>query len=141
MRDPSPILCSPPAAVTSVKCYVKLILLGVLTRTFAVTPRLPPSSDSDHLNKQGPFLSFVFATERAAFAVGYCLSFVGVLYASLVQKSYFLTLFCVVAELVSLSYLLLSYVPGGTRFLNFVFSMVLSGCKMLCGRCLGGGDG
>eukprot|EP00392_Amoebophrya_sp_AT5.2_P009419 g9447.t1 len=89
----------------------------------------------------GPFLSFVFASERAAFGVGYCLSFVGVLYASLVQKSYFLTLFCVVAELVSLSYLLLSYVPGGTRFLNFVFSMVLSGCKMLCGRCLGGGDG
>ncbi|CAD7936132.1 unnamed protein product [Amoebophrya sp. A120] len=88
------------------------------------------------LRGMSAFLSFAFASERAAFAVGYCLSFLGVLYASLVLKSYFLTLFCVVGELVSLAYILLSYVPGGTRFLNLIFSMVYSGIKMLCGSCL-----
>ncbi|CAD7966148.1 unnamed protein product [Amoebophrya sp. A25] len=88
------------------------------------------------LRGMAPLFSFVSAKERLPFAIAYAFAYFGTLYASLVMRSYFLTIVCIVAEVVSMLYLVLSYVPGGARFLNFVFATALSFCRVCLSRCM-----
>ncbi len=90
---------------------------------------------------QGPFLSFALEAERAVYSIAYCISFTGVLFSSLVWKAYFVTIVLVIAQMVSMSYIILSYVPGGTRFLTMVLSMFMGVFRTCCRSCFGGSGG
>jgi len=80
------------------------------------------------------FLEFLTAAERRKYTAGFVISLVGVLYSSLVSKSYFLTIICCSVEMICLVYILLSYVPGGAYFLDMVGGVLCGGCRAILSR-------
>jgi hypothetical protein len=68
-------------------------------------------------------------------AAGYIGSVLFTLYASLMMKSYVLSLFCSGLQVVALLYYLTSYYPGGTgsvKFLLTMFGSAASSCFSAC---------
>lgn len=149
---------APPSA-ERMQCFGILLLTGLLclSLSFAFLPMLVVAPHKFALmfsvgsasifgaqvtlRGLGPFLAFAFASERIAFSTCYILAWFGVLYNSLVYKSYILTLLCIIAQLTSMAYVLVSYVPGGTRFLNVLFGIFWGTLKMCFRTCCGGSSG
>uniref|UniRef100_A0A0G4I5H9 Vesicle transport protein n=1 Tax=Chromera velia CCMP2878 TaxID=1169474 RepID=A0A0G4I5H9_9ALVE len=69
------------------------------------------------------FLSHMISRERLPFSTCYVLSLGLTLWSTLYARSYLLTLLFSLLQLISLAYFMMSYLPGGTRTLNFLGGM------------------
>lgn len=76
--------------------------------------------------------------ERLPFSSAYVGTMLGTLYASLVYRSYLLTLAFSVGQICALVYFFVSYIPGGTRMLNFMAGLFCGCAKRLCCKDTGG---
>ncbi|KAK9820584.1 hypothetical protein WJX72_011930 [[Myrmecia] bisecta] len=68
-------------------------------------------------------ITHMFSRERLPFTLGYIGSMAGTLYAALVMHSYVMSVACCAAQVVALLYYTVSYFPGGTAGMKFVFNM------------------
>eukprot|EP00928_Gymnodinium_smaydae_P035562 TRINITY_DN25006_c0_g1_i1.p1 TRINITY_DN25006_c0_g1~~TRINITY_DN25006_c0_g1_i1.p1 ORF type:complete len:271 (-),score=45.51 TRINITY_DN25006_c0_g1_i1:55-867(-) len=87
------------------------------------------------------FFKYLLSRERLLFSITYVSSLLGTLWASLVYRSYLLTIVFVAAQVIALSWFLLSYIPGGRRAFGLMLSMawrMMKGCLRLCGASGGG---
>lgn len=80
------------------------------------------------------FIKHLMSWNRVPFSSTYILSMLGTLWASLVRRSYLLTIAFSSVQVCALAYFLVSYIPGGKRALTMSFNMcwrVSKGC-VLC---------
>jgi len=77
----------------------------------------------------GPFVSHLMSKKKWPFSLAYLISLVLTLYASLFAGRYLLTFVSAIVQLISLFALLISYIPGGTRFLSYVKDQSLGAAK------------
>jgi uncharacterized membrane protein len=109
-----------------------LPLLAIAPRKFATlftVGSLLILSSFSVLRGHAAFLQHLLSPERLPFSVGYSLSLIGTLYASMWSQSYFLTLVFSVCQIVGLLYFIVSYFPGGAQLLTFVGSSCLAAFK------------
>ena len=64
--------------------------------------------------------------EKRWFSVGYLLSIIGSLYASIIIKNYLITIATLICEIIFLLYFVCSSFPGGQRALSFILQMIVS---------------
>jgi hypothetical protein len=76
-----------------------------------------------------------------AFTTTYVASMVGTLWASLIYRSYILTIVFSGVQVCALSWFLVSYIPGGRRALGMAWSMAYRLVKGCCRCVTGGGSG
>ena len=67
--------------------------------------------------------------QRRVYALAYYVSILGSIYASMILKSYLLTLMTMIIEIVVLLYFVCSSFPGGHTGLNYMGSMIWSAIK------------
>jgi hypothetical protein len=67
--------------------------------------------------------------QRRVYALAYYISILGSIYASMILKSYLLTLMTMIIEIVVLLYFVCSSFPGGHTGLNYMGSMIWSAIK------------
>ncbi|CAE8583540.1 unnamed protein product, partial [Polarella glacialis] len=91
------------------------------------------------LRGHSAFLRHLLSGSRLPFTITYALSMAGTLWASLVYRSYLLTIGFSAIQVSALSWFLVSYIPGGRRALGLVSSMAWRMCKG-CGRCASKGS-
>lgn len=91
------------------------------------------------LRGHSAFLRHLISRSRAPFTAIYTISMVGTLWASLMYRSYLLTMVFSAIQVSALSWFLVSYIPGGKRALGFVTSMAWRLCKGCC-RCASKGS-
>ena len=65
---------------------------------------------------------------RRLYALGYIGSIIISLYASVIAKSYLLTMFTLILEIVFLLYFICSSFPGGKTGLSYIFGFIKTGC-------------
>merc|ERR1711865_1272149 len=70
------------------------------------------------LRGHGAFIRHLLTRSRALFSTTYVVSMLGTLWASLVYRSQLLTMLFATVQVVSLSWFLVSYIPGGRRVLS-----------------------
>jgi len=83
------------------------------------------------LRGHAAFARHLLSRSRVLFSAMYVTSMVGTLWASLVYRSYILTVCFAVIQVVALSWFLVSYIPGGRRALSFATGIawkVVRGC-------------
>ncbi|GAX76111.1 hypothetical protein CEUSTIGMA_g3554.t1 [Chlamydomonas eustigma] len=68
-------------------------------------------------------LAHMMSKERLPFSAAYMVSVIATLYASLIMKSYVLSLACSGLQMVALLYYILSYFPGGAQGVKFMLIM------------------
>ncbi|GAX74841.1 hypothetical protein CEUSTIGMA_g2287.t1 [Chlamydomonas eustigma] len=68
-------------------------------------------------------LAHMISKERLPFSAAYIVSIMATLYASLIMKSYILSLVCSGLQMVALLYYILSYFPGGAQGVKFMLNM------------------
>ena len=78
------------------------------------------------------FVRDMLSSSNRIYAIGYYVSILASVYASLILKSYMLTLITMMAEMVLLMYFVCSSFPGGHTGLNYMGSMAWGFIK----RCL-----
>jgi len=71
------------------------------------------------LKGPGAFLAVLMQREKLPFSGSYVVGLLGTLVGTLVMRSYLLTVFFAVLQVLGLLYFLASYVPGGKAALNF----------------------
>ena len=86
-------------------------------------------------------LRSLFNPERLPFTSVYLLSIFASLYAALVMGNYIVVLAASIAQVVALLWYGLSFVPGGTRGLSFLSSMMCRSVSGLCTNCYSSGSG
>jgi len=82
------------------------------------------------------FLSTLLGRSLLPYTLVYAVSLLLGLYYSCISKSYILALLMIVAEMISLSYLVLVNVPYGKATLDFLYKNIFKGIKNLCSQCL-----
>ena len=82
------------------------------------------------------FQAHLITRERLPFTIGYLGSLLGTLYSALWAKTYLLTIFFSLAQIIGLLYFLLSYFPGGASALTYMGGVCMSGVK----ACIFGGS-
>lgn len=84
---------------------------------------------------KGPkaFLGILIERSKLPWSSAYVVGLVGTLVSTIILKSYLLTAFFGLLQVIALLYFLASFVPGGKTFLNFLGRM---GRKLMekCGR-------
>ena len=80
------------------------------------------------------FLDVVFDKKRIWFSLLYIVSIVLSLWFSMVSASYFLSLLFVGLQAVGLAVFVLSFIPGGSTGISFLFSMILAPFKAIVSR-------
>mmetsp|Transcript_27304 Transcript_27304/g.63556 ORF Transcript_27304/g.63556 Transcript_27304/m.63556 type:complete len:257 (+) Transcript_27304:76-846(+) len=86
------------------------------------------------LRGHAAFARHLFSRSRLPFTLTYGLSMAGTLWASLIYRSYLLTIAFSAVQVSALVWFFLSYIPGGRRALGFVTGMAWRICKGCC-RC------
>ena len=82
------------------------------------------------------FIVELLCGPRRAYALGYILSIVLSLYASVVKKSYIMTMVTLVIEVIFLLYFICSSFPGGRTGLGYIFKCAKGGCMTILRRVL-----
>eukprot|EP01071_Lankesteria_metandrocarpae_P014753 Lankesteria_metandrocarpae@DN890_c0_g1_i1.p1 len=80
-----------------------------------------------------PLVKHLFSKKKILYSLAYFGSLFGTVYASVVTGSYLLTLLSAAIQMVSLFALLVSYVPGGPRFLGFLRGQGVTAAKGMAG--------
>jgi len=74
------------------------------------------------------FIGELLCGERRIYAMGYIFSIIMSIYASVIRKSYLMTMFTLILEVVLLLYFICASFPGGQTGLSYFFRFVRSGC-------------
>lgn len=109
-----------------------LPLLAIAPRKFATlftVGSLLILSSFSVLRGHAAFISHLTSNERLPFSLGYVVSMVGTLYASMWSQSYLLTIFFSLAQIVGLLYFIVSYFPGGASVLTYLGSACLGAVR------------
>mmetsp|Transcript_13490 Transcript_13490/g.13222 ORF Transcript_13490/g.13222 Transcript_13490/m.13222 type:complete len:117 (+) Transcript_13490:383-733(+) len=75
------------------------------------------------------FVNELILGDKKFYSIGYILSVIASIYASLVIKHYLVTVACLLIEIVFLLYFICSSFPYGQSGLSFMFRMVGSGIR------------
>jgi len=78
------------------------------------------------------FIKSMCTKDKFVYTFTYFGSMIGTLYASLGMRSYFLTLFFGIAQVICLVNFVISFVPGGTTMLNMIWKFISGAGKMFC---------
>ena len=76
------------------------------------------------------FIVELLCGPRRLYALGYIGSILLSLYASVIAKSYLMTMFTLILEVVFLLYFICSSFPGGKTGLSYIFKLIRSSCMM-----------
>ncbi|KAK6947133.1 Vesicle transport protein, Got1/SFT2-like [Dillenia turbinata] len=79
-------------------------------------------------------LAHMSSKERLPFTLGFVGSMVGTIYVSMVLHSYILSVLFSVLQVLALAYYAISYFPGGSTGMKFIFSAVTSSVLKCFGR-------
>lgn len=114
--------CFLPMIVFAPQKFALLFTLGSLSFMFSFSI----------LRGHSAFIRHLLSRSRALFTATYAISMVGTLWASLVYRSYILTVLFSIVQVCALAWFLVSYIPGGRQALKFFTSI---GWRMAKGCC------